>query len=817
MDQILLDAQKKVFAAQKSPVSMKDFMETIAYLLHSAETYMEFQMVVPLAFQRLTVNYLFFVINNAENLMDVYNPPKYNYAVEWRKVSQLLQFVDDDVFLTEETINSAFFFKVKRFLQSQDKILKIKEKVRWIWRRKSKISIKKVKEVYNRTFRPTRYGRLFLLNLKYNKFLDTNSEFKGKELFQDVSLCYGNFELYRASSLITRIDRIVSEGGDLVIEGYTLIPAGINTDTFKHFAVINGSDCLVEEVNRCAENYCFDRALTKQMGFKLSIPFADIGETLRIKVGKMIGGNRVVNSVLQYSGLCPVRTGLRCNSWFSNHCLLKSYRNFISVSPCSESEWEKNEEIRIQSCLSMTYCGITTNLMLLSKCSFGLFKWILQEFKFYEKVKNRIEAILIRAFHQVFLHHFKDDDVEYFKELLRQMRNWFDAEEITQVELLFHQYLEQSRDGNRHQIWLLIDRPERAGDNAEALFRYLVKIRPKDVDIYFLLRKDAPEYPLLAEIGNVVAPLTIVHRMLHSVADFVISSQFSLFVINPFNKGLAYLYDYRCNPHFVFLQHGVIHNHHTKAMSRYQRNFYGFVTSAKKEYDYIASPFYQYSSKEVWLTGLPRFDRLYHDEKKVITIMPTWRSWLTVHLFDEKLKTKVWSVNPDFTESDYFKFYHGLINHPRLIEAAQECGYQICFLPHVNFFSCAKLFTHPDNIHVFAEEVSYRKIFAESNLIITDYSSAIFDFAYLHKPVIYCQFDKDEFYANHTVKKGYFDFEKDGFGPVTYNLEDCVEQIIKYIRNDCRIETQYETRINQFFAFNDQNCCERVYKHIIGL
>jgi CDP-glycerol glycerophosphotransferase (TagB/SpsB family) len=285
--------------------------------------------------------------------------------------------------------------------------------------------------------------------------------------------------------------------------------------------------------------------------------------------------------------------------------------------------------------------------------------------------------------------------------------------------------------------------------------------------------------------------------------------------MNPFNKGLAFLYDYRCNPQFVFLQHGVIHNHHTKAMCRYERNFCGFVTSAKKEYDYISSPFYQYSSKEVWLTGLPRFDRLYHDEKKVVTIMPTWRSWLTVHLYDEKLKTKVWSVNPDFTESDYFKFYHGLINHPRLIEAAQECGYQICFLPHVNFFSCAKLFTHPESVHVHAEEVSYRKVFAESNLIVTDYSSAIFDFAYLHKPVIYCQFDKDEFYSKHTVKKGYFDFERDGFGPVTYDLEDCVEQIIKYIRNDCKLDTKYETRINEFFAFNDRNCCERVYRHIL--
>ena len=196
--------------------------------------------------------------------------------------------------------------------------------------------------------------------------------------------------------------------------------------------------------------------------------------------------------------------------------------------------------------------------------------------------------------------------------------------------------------------------------------------------------------------------------------------------------------------------------------------------------------------------------------------MPTWRQWLTQRLYDEKLKTQIWSVKSDFTESEYFKFYHALINHPKLIETVKEYGYQILFLPHVNFFSCANLFTHPDCVKVFSEEASYREIFAESNLVVTDYTSAVFDFAYLHKPVIYCQFDKEEFYERHTVKKGYFDFEKDGFGPVTYDLEDCAEQIIKYIRNDCRMEAEYEARISRFFAFHDRNCCERIYRRIRG-
>ena len=45
-----------------------------------------------------------------------------------------------------------------------------------------------------------------------------------------------------------------------------------------------------------------------------------------------------------------------------------------------------------------------------------------------------------------------------------------------------------------------------------------------------------------------------------------------------------------------------------------------------------------------------------------------------------------------------------------------------------------------------------------------DYSSIAFDFAYMKKPLIYYQFDQDKYYTNHFAK-GYFDCERDGFGP----------------------------------------------------
>ena len=103
-------------------------------------------------------------------------------------------------------------------------------------------------------------------------------------------------------------------------------------------------------------------------------------------------------------------------------------------------------------------------------------------------------------------------------------------------------------------------------------------------------------------------------------------------------------------------------------------------------------------------------------------------------------------------------------------------------------------------------------------MILTDYSSAVFDFAYLRKPVLYTQFDKEEFFkGEHVYTQGYFDYERYGFGEVEYDLESTVDRIIEYMKNGCQLKEKYRKRIDNFFAFNDKNNCQRVYEAIRNL
>jgi CDP-glycerol glycerophosphotransferase (TagB/SpsB family) len=101
--------------------------------------------------------------------------------------------------------------------------------------------------------------------------------------------------------------------------------------------------------------------------------------------------------------------------------------------------------------------------------------------------------------------------------------------------------------------------------------------------------------------------------------------------------------------------------------------------------------------------------------------------------------------------------------------------------------------------------------------MITDFSSVAFEMAYLKKPIIYYQFDEDIFFQRHCWQKGYFDYRRDGFGPVVTTKEDLLAEIEKLLKRNCQPELQYLKRMEETFPFRDGRCCERVYQAICDL
>lgn len=282
-----------------------------------------------------------------------------------------------------------------------------------------------------------------------------------------------------------------------------------------------------------------------------------------------------------------------------------------------------------------------------------------------------------------------------------------------------------------------------------------------------------------------------------------------------YETGLAYCEDIAARHVFVYLQHGVIKDDLSKLLGRYKQNIRLFVSVTQPEYDSIMEYPYYYDETMLKITGFPRYDLLYHDEKKYITIMPTWRAYLVGGLDP---KTGKRPLKPGFEDSHYYQIYHKLLNCDRLFDAAERMGYRIRFLDHPNMSAAARMIKADPRLVYLPEDTAYRTIFAESDLLLTDFSSIAFDFAYLRKPVVYFQEDIGEFYSGaHTYDKGYFEYERDGFGEVIFDGDKLVDCLIGYMENGCQLKPEYRARIDQTFPYSDQNNSQRVYEKIVEL
>lgn len=362
-------------------------------------------------------------------------------------------------------------------------------------------------------------------------------------------------------------------------------------------------------------------------------------------------------------------------------------------------------------------------------------------------------------------------------------------------------------------IWLLTDRADKAGDNAEAFFKYLSKNGAMDkYRVVFAVNEDSPDFAKMQQYGEVVPYGSDEYLALYLAADKFISSQWTYEsptnpTLNPFRKDRKYVKDLMTGD-FIFLQHGVIMNDLSRYGHKLKRNVRLFITSAHGEYESIASERYGYTGDEVVLTGLARHDQLRSAPDKTILFMPTRRSGLE-RLTEDELKA-----------SDYYRFYNGMINDPRLLKAMEKHGFTGVLVLHPVLVNTGVYKAFEANEYISIAEkgaVDYTALFEKGSMLVSDYSSTTVDFAYLKQPVIYTQYDRDTFFAGQIYDSGYFSYEDDGFGPVCYDYETAISEIISCIESGCMMNDIYKKRVEEFFAYTDRDNCKRIYEAIEGI
>lgn len=361
-------------------------------------------------------------------------------------------------------------------------------------------------------------------------------------------------------------------------------------------------------------------------------------------------------------------------------------------------------------------------------------------------------------------------------------------------------YRQKHRD-----LWLICDYEMEARDNPYWLFKYIREVHPEQ-EIIYAINPKSPDHARVAALGPTVAYGSLKHWICYLAASKNISSQKG----GKPNAAVCYALEVSglLKNTRIFLQHGIIKD---DLSYLYYKNtkMRMFVTSVPREYEFVRDT-YGYPKGYVQMLGLARYDNLFPvpAKERFILVMPTWRKWIahtvthSVEHVDSFEKTEFAQAWKKFLTDDF-------------VTALGRQNIKLIFYLHRNMQKFAGYFAGVnDNVTIATwPEYDCQQLMKEALCMITDYSSVAMDMAYMRKPVLYYQFDYAMFREGH-MGLGYYDYHKDGFGPICENSAQLVDELKNTMARDYVMEEEYKKRCDAFFYFHDRDYCKRNYEAI---
>jgi len=247
---------------------------------------------------------------------------------------------------------------------------------------------------------------------------------------------------------------------------------------------------------------------------------------------------------------------------------------------------------------------------------------------------------------------------------------------------------------------------------------------------------------------------------------------------------------------------------------KYKRNF----LQETSRWDYLIAP-NDYSrqifkrafgfNNQFMTVGYPRNDRLYHaseqdiqviknklvgqTNKRVITYAPTWRD-------DDFIKTGQYHFELPF---DLAKFFERVGN-----------DFILVIRPHYLVKDLIDITGFENRVKILADE-DISDIYLISDLLITDYSSVMFDFANLKRPMLFYAYDLKHY--RDQLRGFYFDYVAEAPGPLATNVQTFYEELDNFRKN--RGFPEYQEKLNafneKFCGFEDGHAAENVVKNMM--
>ncbi|MFT4144582.1 MAG: CDP-glycerol glycerophosphotransferase family protein [Mobilitalea sp.] len=172
-------------------------------------------------------------------------------------------------------------------------------------------------------------------------------------------------------------------------------------------------------------------------------------------------------------------------------------------------------------------------------------------------------------------------------------------------------------------------------------------------------------------------------------------------------------------------------------------------------------------------------------DKKLLLYAPTWRD--NEHLGHLKYK---------FSSAMDYKY---------LKEALAE---EYCLLVKAHYLVGEEsgLGQYGDFLHYFDASCDIAELYLVSDMLITDYSSVMFDYSLLDRPLIFFTYDLEQ-YKDH-LRGFYFNFLEEAPGPIVLTNEELVKEILTY--NYKLYQAKYEAFKHKFNHADDGKASQKI-------
>lgn len=347
-----------------------------------------------------------------------------------------------------------------------------------------------------------------------------------------------------------------------------------------------------------------------------------------------------------------------------------------------------------------------------------------------------------------------------------------------------------------------------AQDNGFYFFQYCMEHNMEEQmnrKIYFVMDKKAADYKNLLPYQDHVIPFMSLKHMIYLLAArLLISSDSKAHAYAWRAKESVILPQITKKKRLVFLQHGVIALKRVEFYRSGTNSVNLFITSNQREHDIILNEL-GYLPEEVVITGLARWDVLRdkseQQEKAHILVMPTWRNWL------EEVSGET------FVASDYYRNYMALLNSERLAAFLERYDVYLDFYIHPKFRE------YISNFSISGDRVSLipfgtqplNELMMECKLLVTDYSSVCWDVYYQGKPVIFYQFDLEQY---NETQGSYIDMETELFGDRAVEPEGLFALLEEAAENGFQLKPKYAQMRESMYAYLDHNNSQRTCQEI---